>query len=457
MELRAAMLVNIALTTLSAAFPLEDTNQFEEHVFYQKLDHFDPDDVEYFKQRYFKLDLFHRDGAPIFLEIEGETPTDGPTAFLTGIALKYQGVIMALEHRYYGKSIPLSPFYSEPRYLSSEQALEDIAYFIQAQKEQYPNSPWIVSGCSYAGNLATWMRQKYPHLVQGAIAGSAPLLLKADFYEYYEFVGEVLKKKAPLCHQKLVEASEEFTTLEKTPEGQRKLASMFGIARYYPHKGEHFHQKLAEKMSGVNGKNIQSLEYYLPYTSEVCNLITRNTHGKSTLEILINNYRLSGRTGALESVIRRAFDTDFLKWSREDYSMWTYQACNELGFFQTLSSKNQPFGAGPDLNDLYHNICDKWTVSLETLEDNIRKTNLRYGGKTPNVTNVVFMHGSNDPWLPLGVLRDLSSSARVFIFQGLSHCEFCNGRVYFQIAEDERIPEWMKMYDEIDSIIGSWF
>lgn len=73
-------------------------------------------------------------------------------------------------------------------YLSSEQALADLAYFIEAINLQYSfdeNTKWIAFGGSYPGSLAAWVREKYPKLVHGAISTSGPLLAKADFYGEY--------------------------------------------------------------------------------------------------------------------------------------------------------------------------------------------------------------------------------------------------------------------------------
>lgn len=69
-------------------------------------------------------------------------------------------------------------------HLSSEQAMADTAYFIDAMKREHgfpADTKWIIIGCSYAGTLAAWIRIKYPHLVHAAYVTSAPLCAQADF------------------------------------------------------------------------------------------------------------------------------------------------------------------------------------------------------------------------------------------------------------------------------------
>lgn len=50
----------------------------------------------------------------------------------------------------------------------------------------------IVVGASYSATMAIWMRQKYPHLVDGAWASSGPVLAQFDFKEYKENMGRAI-------------------------------------------------------------------------------------------------------------------------------------------------------------------------------------------------------------------------------------------------------------------------
>lgn len=74
------------------------------------------------------------------------------------------------------------------RYLTIDQTLADLAYFIQHKKRTVPGldkSKVVVVGCSYPAALATWARAKYPHLIDVAYASSAPLRVIKDFYRNY--------------------------------------------------------------------------------------------------------------------------------------------------------------------------------------------------------------------------------------------------------------------------------
>lgn len=69
------------------------------------------------------------------------------------------------------------------RFLSSRQALADLAHFRTAVAEArgLTNAKWVAFGGSYPGSLAAWFRLKYPHMVHAAVATSAPVHATVNF------------------------------------------------------------------------------------------------------------------------------------------------------------------------------------------------------------------------------------------------------------------------------------
>lgn len=138
-------------------------------------------------------------------------------------------------------------------YLSSEQALADIAYFIRGMSKLYElpsDIKWIVFGGSYAGALAAWARLKYPYLVHGAVSSSGPLLAKIDFdgiidhfsitrflrfdqpsvifvAEYFQVVKDSLDSYNPKCASNVALANKELDVFLKSESGREKLTSIF--------------------------------------------------------------------------------------------------------------------------------------------------------------------------------------------------------------------------------------
>ncbi|KAG5889732.1 hypothetical protein JTB14_010206 [Gonioctena quinquepunctata] len=167
----------------------DDPNKYV-RWFTQTLDHFNPNDERTWQQRYYvNADFSNQTSNKIaFLLIEGEEEAilywivNGSTI---EYAEKVNAICFQLEHRYYGESHPTEDLSTENlQFLTSQQALADLAFFVEAMNSEYELSSdvkWIAFGGSYAGNLAAWLRQKYPHLIHGAMSASGPLLAQLDF------------------------------------------------------------------------------------------------------------------------------------------------------------------------------------------------------------------------------------------------------------------------------------
>jgi lysosomal Pro-X carboxypeptidase len=212
----------------------------------QPLDHFSFGNTETFQQRYFlcALDQFAPHKPALYFYTGNEANVElyvnatGVMWETSQFNPELNAALVFAEHRYYGgsrpKSMDDSSLSKKQRlaFLTSEQALADYAVLIRHVREvdlrrvadtdigrvgDYNDSDngdtgkdgadetetgntfaerkhrtgnkynpeklaVIVFGGSYGGMLSTWMRLKYPHLVDGAVAGSAPV---------WSFMGEV--------------------------------------------------------------------------------------------------------------------------------------------------------------------------------------------------------------------------------------------------------------------------
>ncbi|CAG2177697.1 unnamed protein product [Oppiella nova] len=102
---------------------------------------------------------------------------------------------------------------------------------------------------------------------------------------------------------------------------------------------------------------------------------------------------------------------------------WTYQMCTEFGFFWTTDLKDCLFGHNIPLH-FYIQICNDLfgpQITVQTIQKAVDTTNTYYGGRQPNVTNVVFPNGSLDPYHAMSVLHDLNNSTKAVVISGHAH------------------------------------
>jgi hypothetical protein len=235
-----------------------DIGDVEELYLSQRLDHFDHNNAATFQQRYVATNRYIIDD-PVseftFLCVGGEGPGFDKTVLVdsvhcTGDMLElakrlskdYQISVhvYALEHRYYGSSYPSFDNDESPvtiqklKYLSSRQALEDLAHFVHTINEQQgKESKWVTFGGSYPGFMAAYARLKYPHLIFAGVSSSAPLDLKVDFPGYNHLVGADLKYSkvggSETCFNIVKKGHDQAIALSQT--NPLELGKMFNVCQ----------------------------------------------------------------------------------------------------------------------------------------------------------------------------------------------------------------------------------
>nr|POF19211.1 lysosomal pro-x carboxypeptidase [Quercus suber] len=153
---------------LSAALPTKN-QLYKTKYFTQILDHFNfnPKSYQTFQQRYLINDTFWggaHSNAPIFVYTGNEGDVEWfaqNTGFMFEKAPHFKALLVFIEHRFYGKSIPFGGHkdvaYSNTStlgYLSSTQALADYATVITDLKKNLSatDCPVVVFGGSYGGS-----------------------------------------------------------------------------------------------------------------------------------------------------------------------------------------------------------------------------------------------------------------------------------------------------------------
>ncbi|XP_015610590.1 lysosomal Pro-X carboxypeptidase [Cephus cinctus] len=458
----------ILRSLLSSGKTVENnTYIYKTKTFEVLVDHFSFSVTDTFKLRYLVNDTWQRgNNAPIFFYTgnEGFIETFAQnTGLMWDIAPQFGALLIFAEHRYYGESMPFgNKSFSDAKhmgYLTSQQAMADYIDLINYLRSdtKTKHSPVIVFGGSYGGMLSAWIRMKYPHIVQGAIAASAPILQFSGVTPCEAFARIVTSDFRAAHHEcsNLIRKSwYTITNVTSSDEGKKwfkenwKLCSPLVNATHV--------RALKSWLSDIYG-NLAMVNYpyeanFLaplpgyPITAVCKHLVEPKLEGKPLLLALkkaINVYtNFTGKTECL-SIDNAAPNLGDIGWS--------YQACTEMVMPMCNDGINDMFEPEPWDFKEYSDQCYK--------DYNIRpRLDLactEYGCKDLSAaTNIVFSNGLLDPWSSGGVFRNLSSSTSVIIIpEGAHHLDLrasnprdpvsvINARKYHRSA----IKKWIKEY-----------
>lgn len=342
------------------------------------VDHFhneskyEPHSDDFFNLRYWLDTSFYRPGGPVIVLHSGEFTSEGRLPYLEHgianiLANATGGVALVMEHRYYGTSWPVpNTTLENMRFLDTEQALADTAYF--AQHVTFPglehvnltseHAPWVIYGGSYAGAFAALTRKLYPDVYWGGISSSGVPMVIEDFWQYFEAFRYFAPEGCSEVTQKLVHVVDNILFSGKRDEVCR-LKELFHLGEL---EDDEFGSAITAGSHGLQGTNWDPAEdnadlgYYCAAVTSTAQLFasTRHLHDAARHFVKLGGYghevdvlekQFVNFLGTVRDRVKKNMKSCEGKSQRECFSnrfskvgdgieegfikSWTYQTCTQ--------------------------------------------------------------------------------------------------------------------------------
>ncbi|XP_019197968.1 PREDICTED: lysosomal Pro-X carboxypeptidase isoform X2 [Ipomoea nil] len=392
---------------------------YEVQYFPQVVDHFSfiPSGYKIFYQKYLINKDHWQKGGPMFVYTGNEGDIDwfaANTGFMLDIAPKFHALLLFIEHRFYGESMPFGKqSYKSAKtlgYLNSQQALADYAILIRSLKKNLSSeaSPVVVFGGSYGGMLAAWFRLKYPHVAIGALASSAPILQFDNitpWSSFYDAVSQDFKDVSLNCYEVIKGSWSELDDLS-TAEATKIFRACKNLKFVYSARDWLWSAFVYTAM--VNYATEANFMKPLPAypVEKMCKIIDGFPAGASKISRAFAAASLYYNYSGTEKCFHIEDESD-------DHGLhgWDWQACTEM-VMPMVVSKESMFPPSSYSYEETERSCQRmygvkprphW-ITTHFGGNRIEQVLKRFG------SNIIFSNGMQDPWSRGGVLKNISDS-----------------------------------------------
>eukprot|EP01135_Chromosphaera_perkinsii_P004902 Nk52_evm7s304 gene=Nk52_evmTU7s304 len=415
-------------------------DKIEERYFDQKLLHNDnsTDSATTWKQRYFINPTFWKkpDG-PVFFVFGGEGAIS--EKYVKDFAVRdyaevHGALIVSLEHRYYGLSMPTEEVTDENlfKYLHSRIALQDAAHFARSMNDQLGiTGRWITFGGSYPGALAAFARVVHPDVFHAAVSTSGPVEAVYDFHEYLEVTAQSLQHYGfHTCADAIQASFEELKRILYSSDALAlsELKKTLGICEETD-LNDHYDRfqlmtVIVGYFQGAAQYNMATQELSLQHVCE--NM--KNPLYPRAYEAFVQLIHKFAKDKCVDGSWKKNMEQlrDTRPKESDMMRQWTFQTCNEFGYYQTTDSsvpgifgKGMPVSYSDEICRQAYGGKDFDTKKL------IDETNAFYGGRDLKQSNILFVNGKIDPWHALSVVDEshLHENQDFILLEDTSHCE----------------------------------
>ncbi|KAJ5770934.1 uncharacterized protein N7511_002985 [Penicillium nucicola] len=406
--------------------------------------------VGFYQNRYWASTDHYKEGGPVFIYDVGEATAESSaqvhlgnsSSFFYQMLEEFGGVGIVWEHRYYGDSLPFPVNKDTPsehfQYLNNRQALADIPYFAQnftrdSLKDVDLTSyaqPWVMVGGSYAGMRSAFTRNEYPDSIFASFASSAPVQAKIDMSVYFDQVYAGLVAYGYSNCTKDIKAAVEYIDEQLS----RNKSSAAAIKKQFFGDGaeNNSHGDFTAALTGI-------FQYFQSYglaggsagLGSFCeHMETDGVTGRPAPPTGFARFR--GKEYAAKrwaswpvftQLINFNFETNCKQLDpSEDLSCilsppavdpdtisWTWQYCDEWGYFQTINKGPHALLSKYQSLDYAQFVCNRQfpeaaKSGLLPPQPRAKEMNQQTGGWTIRPSNVYWSGGQFDPWRTLSPL-----------------------------------------------------
>ena len=403
------------------------------------------------------------------------------TGFMFELAVELNAIVLFAEHRYYGVSLPFgNESFSAGNigFLSVTQALEDYSELLFSVKKELgvSNAAVISFGGSYGGMLSAWFRMKYPNVVAGAIAASAPIYQFANWTapEVFnhlvtlDFAAQILNVSPTLvtCADIWVDIFSTLQNLLSSDIGRMIVETELQLCEPL---------NVTTALDDVNDWLIGTVGYQAmgdyPFASSFLEPDTPPFVVNASCSVLGSCFMTAGadpkaKMQCLNAGLSLYFNGSGTVTCNDIGSStsgalgadtWDYQTCTEMAMPQSqLGPPNDMFPVlAFDYNDYAASCMNTWGVIPEW-----NWVKIEMGRPTKGIhSNIVFSQGLLDPWRGGGVMETISDSlVSILIPEGAHHLDLRSSHVgdpiYVTAAralEKKFVVQWINEWNSMQA------
>ncbi|KAJ2085515.1 hypothetical protein IW140_002005 [Coemansia sp. RSA 1813] len=394
-----------------------------------------------FQQTYFVQNKHYRNGGPVLLYGVGErmaTISDIENGWIDTLARETHGLIVLIELRFYGNSVPKMADGDNNndngnstadilQFLTVKQMMADTRRFIKhvqlpdvLQHKEYTrarngDTPWVLVGGSFAGSLMAWTKQQYSDINAFVVASSAPMVVKDGYWEF----DQMASWRLPCAHNLSLAVQQLDDELDK---GDNKtfatIKRRFGL------------------------ENIPSINLFVSALAIQVSLLIQAPARQQTLD-QINGFCDHLAANSLVHVTRSFSQRHRILpqtgCPKGDDRSWFWQQCLELGMWQTAPLPadrvhfNSRLRSRRLTTEYFHTQCaecfpmsrNRWAAAQKQAFRAFAQHALESFAGNINASDMLFTVGELDPWrfLTLDTQLPISGTPHVIVIPGASHVE----------------------------------